>query len=226
MINSRLLLIPIKRISPRSQFNYCYKSYSHIHLNAKRNTSTKQNECDHDINPKEKLKEDDTSFIEGLKETLALKSKEADNLKKRLTKTLVDFANLQSTTAIEIQKCKDFALQKIAKDLLGSLDNIEYALKSVKIENLEKEGTLKDFYKGVSMTKEVLEKTLSKHGIVKHNPEGMKFDPEQHEAVFEVEENTKEPGTIVFVQQIGYSLNSRILRPSKVGIVKNSLKKV
>ena len=79
---------------------------------------------------------------------------------------------------------------------------------------------MKNLFDGVSMTRNVFEKTLEKHGIQKIDPMGEQFDPNQHEATFEIPQPDKEPGTVFHVQQPGYTLNSRVLRPAKVGLVK------
>ena len=79
---------------------------------------------------------------------------------------------------------------------------------------------VKNLYEGVDMTRNVFEKTLAKHGIEKIDPMGEQFDPNMHEATFEIPQPDKEPGTVFHVQQPGYTLNARVLRPAKVGLVK------
>ncbi|KAK6458908.1 GrpE protein-like protein, mitochondrial [Scheffersomyces xylosifermentans] len=158
--------------------------------------------------------------INELKEKLDAKDKELANMKNHYARAIADFRNLQDTTKKEIQKAKDFALQKFAKDLLESLDNFSLALESVKEETLKTNDDVKSLYEGVNMTRNVFEKTLSKHGIEKIDPIGQPFDPNQHEATFQVPQPDKEPGTVFHVQQHGYTLNSRVLRPAKVGLVK------
>lgn len=156
-----------------------------------------------------------------LKEKLDKKDKDLADMKNLYAKAVADFRNLQDTTKKEMQKSKDFALQKFAKDLLESLDNFELALRSVKEETLNTSEEVKNLYEGVSMTRSVFEKTLTKHGIEKIDPMGEQFDPNHHEATFEIPQPDKEPGTVFHVQQLGYTLNNRVLRPAKVGLVKD-----
>lgn len=157
-----------------------------------------------------------------LLEKLAAKDKEAADLKNHYARAIADFRNLQESTKKEVQKAKDFALQKFAKDLLESLDNFNLALNAVKEDTLKTDNEVKNLYDGVSMTRNVFEKTLLKHGISKIDPLGEAFDPNQHEATFELAQPDKQPGTVFHVQQPGYTLNDRVLRPAKVGLVKDT----
>lgn len=155
-----------------------------------------------------------------LRESLNKKDKDLADMKNHYARAVADFRNLQETTKKEMQKAKDFALQKFAKDLLESLDNFTLALNSVKEDTLGSNDEVKNLFDGVSMTRSVFEKTLEKHGIEKIDPMGEQFDPNQHEATFEIPQPDKEPGTVFHVQLPGYTLNKRVLRPAKVGLVK------
>lgn len=156
-----------------------------------------------------------------LKEKLEKKDKDLALMKNHYAKAKADFRSLQETTKKEVQSAKDFALQKLAKDLLESIDNFNLALDHVKEDTLKANEEVKNLYEGVDMTRNVFEKTLQKHGIEKIEPLGQKFDPNLHEATFEIAQPDKEPGSVFFVQQTGYTLNNRVLRPAKVGVVKS-----
>lgn len=164
--------------------------------------------------------EEDPVIVE-LREKLEKKDKDLADMKNHYARAIADFRNLQETTKKEMQKAKDFALQKFAKDLLESIDNFGLALNSVKVETLDSNEEVKNLFEGVSMTRDVFEKTLQRHGIEKIDPMGQVFDPNHHEATFEIPHPDKEPGTVFHVQQPGYLLNSRVLRPAKVGLVKD-----
>ncbi|CAN6674343.1 grpE protein homolog, mitochondrial [Trichomonascus vanleenenianus] len=150
------------------------------------------------------------------------KDKEAAQLKDQLLRSIADFRNLQETTKREVQNARDYALQKFAKDLLESVDNFDRALSIIPEEKRNSETELANLYEGVKMVQAIFEKTLAKHGLEKMDPLGEKFDPNIHEATFEVPQPDKEPGTIFHVQQPGFSLNNRVLRAPKVGVVKGS----
>lgn len=173
-----------------------------------------------ETSPAEETPAEDPALTE-LKSKLTEKDKQLAEMKNHYSRAIADFRNLQETTKKEMQKAKDFALQKFAKDLLESLDNFGLALNSVKEETLKVNEEVKNLFEGVSMTKSVFEKTLERHGIEKIDPMGETFDPNQHEATFEIPHADKEPGTIFHVQLPGYTLNKRVLRPAKVGLVKD-----
>lgn len=125
-----------------------------------------------------------------------------------------------------MKAAREFAIQKFAKDLVDDVDNLDRALTMGK-EKLDvlKEGkmTIEDlasFYEGVKMTEKNMLATLKKHGLERFNPEGEKFNPNEHEATFMTPMPGKEEGTVFHVQQKGFKLNSRVLRPAKVGVVK------
>jgi molecular chaperone GrpE len=64
--------------------------------------------------------------------------------------------------------------------------------------------------------------TLEKHGIKQINPVGEKFDPNQHEALFDYPDPKGTPGHVGHVLTVGYKIQERILRPAKVGVVKDT----
>lgn len=158
--------------------------------------------------------------VEELKAKLAKKEKEYVELKDAYVRSKADFINLQETTKREIQKARDFALQKFAKDLIESIDNFGHALGAVKEDSIKTNDEIKLLYDGVKLTRDVFEKTLHRHGLAKIDPIDEEFDPNRHEATFQAPHEEKKPGTVFYVQQPGYELNGRVLRPAKVGIVK------
>lgn len=158
--------------------------------------------------------------LKELKGKLEKKEKELVEMKDLYVRSIADFRNLQETTKREIQKAKDFALQKFAKDLIESIDNFGHALSAVKEDSVKANDEIKQLYDGVKLTRDVFEKTLTRHGMKKIDPMDEEFDPNKHEATFQAPNQEKEPGTVFFVQQPGYELNGRVLRAAKVGIVK------
>lgn len=158
-----------------------------------------------------------------LQQKYEAKDKELALLKEKFQRKVADFENLQKSTEKTVKSAKDFALQSFAKDLLESLDNFDRALTAVpeeKRDDSENHKELVDLYTGIKMTQDVFEKTLAKYGLVKVEPLDEKFDPNVHEATFQVPQPDKEPGTVFHVQQPGYSLNNRVIRAPKVGVVK------
>lgn len=127
-----------------------------------------------------------------------------------------------------MKAARDFAIQNFAKDLVESVDNFERALSTVPPERLkpseqpdECTQDLINLYEGLKMTESILMQTLKKHGLERFDPQGEPFNPNEHEATFMTPMPDKEHNTVMHVQQKGFKLNGRILRPAKVGVVKN-----
>lgn len=116
-----------------------------------------------------------------------------------------------------MQAARDFALQRFAKDLIDSVDNLDRALSTVPAEKLAAAEGNKDLvtlHDGLKMTETVLMSTLKKHGLERFDPApaGDRFDPNVHEAVFMTPQPDKEDGTVFHTQSKGFLLNGRVLR--------------
>ena len=126
-----------------------------------------------------------------------------------------------------MKSARDFAIQKFAKDLVDSVDNLDRALTTVPEDKLKSEEKTEHFnelvnlYEGLKMTETILMQTLKKHGLERFDPSGEKFNPNEHEATFMTPMADKEDNTVILTQQKGFKLNGRILRAAKVGVVKN-----
>ena len=106
------------------------------------------------------------------------------------------------------------------RDLLAVADNLQRALESVPGDVADENGALKTLLEGVQLTARELETVFERHGIVKLEPMGERFNPHHHEAMFEVPDPEQPSGTIVQVVQPGYLLHDRLLRPARVGVAK------
>lgn len=141
-------------------------------------------------------------------------------------RTVADFRNLQDRTQRDVKSAREFAIQKFAKDLVESVDNLDRALTMVPAEKLaskdEASKDLVNLYDGLKMTESILMQTLSKHGLERLDPDGEKFNPNEHEATFMAPQPDKENNLVFHVQQKGFKLNGRVLRAAKVGVVKNA----
>lgn len=112
-------------------------------------------------------------------------------------------------------------IQGFCKDLLEVADILEKATESVPKEEVTSENPhLKNLYDGLVMTEVQIQKVFTKHGLVKLNPDGQKFDPYEHEALFHAPVEGKEPGSVAIVTKVGYKLHGRTLRPALVGVAK------
>ncbi|KAF9434029.1 Mitochondrial matrix cochaperone [Entomortierella beljakovae] len=158
-------------------------------------------------------------------EALAAKDKQIAEIKDRLLRTLADMENLRQRTSKEVASTKDYAIQKFAKDLLDTADILAMAIKNVPTEEIAETSSnnhLKSLHIGVSMTRDELLKTLKRHGVESYDPINEKFDPNLHQANFQVPMPGKEPGTVFDVQKIGFTIKGRVLRPAQVGVVQST----
>lgn len=161
----------------------------------------------------------------------SLNASRADvELQDKYLRSVAEFRNLQERTKRDMQSAKDFAIQKFAKDLVESIDNLDRALSMVPEEKLkpaeatEHSRDLVSLYDGLKMTETILMSTLKKHGLERFDPsvEGEKFNPNEHEATFMTPMADKEDNTVFLTQSKGFKLNGRVLRAAKVGVVKNA----
>lgn len=144
-----------------------------------------------------------------------LKESEAKYLR-----ALAEMENVRARARKEIQTNKEFAVSHFAKDLLDVADTLAMALKSVPAEELKAEGLLKSLHEGVSMTDREMVKILGRHGIKSFESLGKPFNPEFHSALFEIEDDKLEPGTVGLVHKEGYMIHDRPLRVADVGVVR------
>jgi len=142
---------------------------------------------------------------------------ERDDLKDKLLRTLAEMENLRRRTEREVADAKAYATTSFARDMLGSSDNLRRALESLP-DAAQADAAAKAFYDGVELTERELLKTLERHGVRKIDPQGEKFDPNLHQAMFEAPDATIAKGLVSKVVQVGYKIGERVLRPALVGV--------
>jgi len=155
----------------------------------------------------------------GLAAQLAKLQAERDDLKDKLLRTLAEMENLRRRTEREIADAKAYAVTSFARDMLGSSDNLRRALESLPADALKTaDAAIKALHEGVELTERELLKTLERHGVRRIDPQGEKFDPNLHQAMFEAPDATIAKGLVSKVVQIGYKIGERVLRPALVGV--------
>lgn len=158
-------------------------------------------------------------------EALAAALAERDEMKDRLLRTLAEMENLRRRTEREVVDARTYAVTNLARDILNSADNIRRAIESVPAEaRAGAEGALKGLLEGIELTERDLAKTLERHGVKVVEPKGQRFDPNRHQAMFEVPDPNVPNGTVVQVVQTGYVIGERVLRPALVGVSKGGPK--
>lgn len=150
---------------------------------------------------------------------------ENKDLKNRLLLLAADMENLRRRTEREKQDSARYAISNFARDALTIGDNLSRTLLAVPAEARENaDETLKGILEGVEMTEREMVNVLSRHGVEVNEPHGDKFDPNLHQAIFEVENPDVPNGTVVEVMQAGYVIGDRVLRPAMVGVSKGGPK--
>jgi len=149
---------------------------------------------------------------------------EIATLKEKLLRAMAETENMRRRTEKEKEDAHNYAVTKFARDILSVSDNLRRALDNIPADAKENEA-VKTLVTGVEMTESELVSTFAKHKIEVIEAEGKKFDPNFHQAMFEIENPNVEPGTVLQVMQAGYIISGRLLRPSLVGVAKGGQKK-
>ena len=165
---------------------------------------------------------DEQARIAALVETL---SKEAADNKDKLLRTLAEMENLRRRTDREVADSRTYGISNFARDILGVADNMARSLAACGPELRETaDPALKGLIEGVELTERELQKVLEKHGVAKLEPLGQRFDPNLHQAMFEIPDPSQPAGTVAQVVQPGYTIGERVLRPALVGVTKGGPK--
>ena len=153
-------------------------------------------------------------------EIAALKD-EVAALKDRLLRLAAEMDNLRKRTEREKAEATLYAATNFARDLLSVSDNLGRALQALPTEERERAGEIeRNLIAGVEVTERELLNVFQRHGIRKIEAVGQKFDPNFHQAMFEIPTSEKPPGTVMQELQPGYAVGERCLRPSLVGVAK------
>ena len=161
--------------------------------------------------------------LEALAAENTRQEEEIASLKDQILRTAAEMENLRRRTQKDVADARSFSISGFARDILGVSDNLRRAIEHVDDADKEQSG-LKSLIEGVEMTERELQNVLEKNGVKRISPEGEKFDPNFHQAMFEIP-NTEVPNnTVVQVVQVGYVIGERVLRPAMVGVSKGGPK--
>jgi molecular chaperone GrpE len=165
-----------------------------------------------------------TSAADARPDAIAVLEAEKTDLKDKLLRTLADMENLRRRTEREVADARTYAVTSFAREMLNVADNIRRALEAVPAEAERGDGPLKAFIDGIELTERDFLKSLERHGVKRLDPQGAKFDPNMHQAMFEVPNPDVPAGTVVQVMQTGYAIGDRVLRPAMVGVARGGPK--
>ncbi len=145
-------------------------------------------------------------------------------MKDRVLRTLAEMENLRRRTEKEVADAKTYGVANIARDMVAFADNLRRAIESVPAGAREADGDLRTLVEGLELTERDFLSRLVRHGVKKLEPHGQKFDPNMHEALFEIPDPSVPTGTVMQVVEDGYSIGERCLRPAKVGVARGGPK--
>lgn len=170
-------------------------------------------------NPKPYVMPDDPQDEQA--DPLAVAQREAADFKDRLLRTLAEMENLRKRTEREVADARVYGITKFARDVLNVADNMHRALSTLTDDARNAaDAAVKSVLEGVELTERELLKTLENNGVKQFTPQGEKFDPNKHQAMFEMPTSDVPPGHVAQVIQSGYMIGERVLRPALVGVAK------
>ncbi|SFV37751.1 molecular chaperone GrpE [Devosia crocina] len=150
----------------------------------------------------------------------ALRAENAE-LRDRVLRTHAEMENLRKRTERDVADTRSYAIAGFARDMLSATDALSRALLVIPAETRETaEGTLKSLIEGLELAEREMQRLLGKHGVKPIEAAGQKFDPNKHQAMFEVPNPQVPEGTVVQVVQEGFAIGERVLRPAMVGVAK------
>jgi molecular chaperone GrpE len=149
---------------------------------------------------------------------------ENSDMRDRLLRTMADMENLRRRTEREKADNARYAISNFARDVLTVGDNLRRTIEHVPAEAAAQDPALKSFLDGVELTERELLNVLERHGVTRIDPVGQRFDPNCHQAMYEVENPDVPEGTVVDVMQAGYVIGDRCLRPALVAVAKGGAK--
>ena len=187
----------------------------------------------HDATPNENLEEfapdvDDAAEAAPVEPdpVEVLKGENAE-LRDRYLRLAAEMDNLRRRTEREVKDAKSYSVAGFARDMLAVSDNLRRAIDAIPADVRENaDAGLSTLIEGVEMTERSMLATLERHGVRKLEPIGQKFDPNFHQAMFEIPNVEVANNTVVQVVQDGFSIGERVLRPAMVGVAKGGPKVV
>ncbi|MEO3997737.1 nucleotide exchange factor GrpE [Mesorhizobium sp. CAU 1732] len=151
--------------------------------------------------------------------------KENEELKDRALRAAAEMENLRRRTQRDVQDAKAYAIANFARDMLQVSDNLRRALDAIPAEAKDSgDAGFKALIEGVDITERAMLSALERHGVKKLDPQGEKFDPHFHQAMFEVPNPDVPNNSVIQVVQTGYVIGERVLRPAMVGVAKGGPK--
>ena len=190
-------------------------------------TKSEKNELKKDLSQDNDLdkKEEEIKKTPDIKKEESVEEK-LKSTQEKLLRTMAEMENQRKKFEKEKEEAFEFGGFNFARESLSLLDNIDRAITSFKNdENLKDNKDLSKIIDGIDVIKKDLISIFKRSGIESIECINKKFDPNFHQAMLEIENNTKESGIVIQEIQKGYMMKDRLLRPSLVGVTKKTPEK-
>lgn len=148
-------------------------------------------------------------------DVIAALNDENTQLKDKLLRALAEGENQRRRAEKDLADARLYAVSNFAREMLGVADNLRRALEAMPAEARAAYPAMAE---GVELTERDLVSRLGRFQVRKLEPKGQKFDPNFHEALFEIPDASVPHGTVSQVVEDGYAIGERVLRPAKVGV--------
>ncbi len=146
-------------------------------------------------------------------------------LKEKALRAMAEAENVRRRAEREISDAKLYGVTSFAREMLAFADNLRRAVESVPAETRETlDPAIAALVEGVEVTEKDFLSRLARFGVKKIDALGARFDPNQHEALFEIPDEGQPSGTVAQVVEQGYTIGDRVLRPAKVGVTRGGPK--
>ncbi|BBK45376.1 protein GrpE [Allostella vacuolata] len=165
--------------------------------------------------------EGETAAMPGEQSRLAELEAEIASLKDQYLRAVAEAENIRRRGERERQDVAKYAATNLARDMLPVGDNLRRALDALP-PDARSDDAVRSFVEGVELTERELLAAFGRHGIERIAPIDVPFDPNRHQAMFEVPGSGKPNGTVVQCLQAGWVMHDRLLRPALVGVAKGA----
>ena len=144
---------------------------------------------------------------------------EVASLKDRVLRTMAEMENLRRRTEREGADAKSYGVTSFAREMVSAVDNLQRAVASVPVEaKADASPAMQSFIQGIELTERDLLSRMARFKVQPIETVGSRFDPNRHEALFEMPDESVPSGTVVQQVETGYTIGERVLRPAKVGV--------
>ena len=155
-------------------------------------------------------------------ETARLGELEAEvaRLKDQLLRAVAETENVRRRLEQQAEDRGKYAVTRFAEDILPVADNLRRAVESLPAAAVQEDALAAKLAEGIELTQRAFITALERHQVRRIEAMGQKFDPHLHQAMMEVDDPSRPPGTVVHEMQAGYTIHGRLLRAAMVGVSK------